>query len=85
MIHLTTVLAAAENIQAFCQIRNWPFCFIGGIAVQRWGEPRLTQDVDLTLLTGFGSEEGFVDTLLQSYWEIDGYGPNRNAGPVNNF
>jgi len=67
MIYLTGVLAAAEDIQAFCRARNWPFCFIGGIAVQRWGEPRLTQDVDLTLLTGFGSEEAFVDTLLQSY------------------
>src|SRR5215475_9662223 len=67
MIHLTGVLAAAENIQAFCRERSWPFCFIGGVAVQRWGQPRLTQDVDLTLLTGFGSEEGFVDTLLKSY------------------
>jgi hypothetical protein len=67
MIHLTDVLAAAEHLQAFCRARNWPFCFIGGIAVQRWGEPRLTQDVDLTLLTGFGSEEAFVDTLLKSY------------------
>ena len=30
---------------------------MGGVALQRWGEPRLTQDVDLTLLTGFGDEE----------------------------
>jgi hypothetical protein len=67
MIHLPGVLAAAENIQAFCQKHHWPFCFIGGVAVQRWGEPRLTQDVDLTLLTGFGDEERFVDLLLGSY------------------
>lgn len=64
MIHLPRVLAAAGEVQQFCQRQNWPFCFIGGIAVQRWGEPRLTQDVDLTLLTGFGGEEKFVDALL---------------------
>jgi len=32
--------------------------------VQRWAEPRVTDDVDLTLLAGFGDEEGFVDDLL---------------------
>src|SRR5216117_3175045 len=67
MIHLAGVLAAAEEIQAFCQQQSWPFCFIGGVAVQRWGEPRLTQDVDLTLLTGFGKEEAFVDKLLGAF------------------
>jgi hypothetical protein len=67
MIHLPGVLAAAEDIQAFCQKNLWRFCFIGGVAVQRWGEPRLTQDVDLTLLTGFGNEARFVDLLLGAY------------------
>ena len=67
MIHLPGVLAAAVEVQDLCQQRGWRFCFIGGVAVQRWGEPRLTQDVDLTLLTGFGSEESFTDTLLQSF------------------
>ncbi len=65
MIHLPRVLAAAGEVQHFLQERRWPFCFIGGIAVQRWGEPRMTQDVDLTLLTGFGGEEQFVDLLLK--------------------
>ncbi len=64
MIHLLRVLEAAGEVQQFCQEQNWQFCFIGGIAVQRWGEPRLTQDADLTLLTGFGNEEKFTDTLL---------------------
>ena len=40
---------------------------IGGVAVQRWGEPRQTRDVDLTLLTGLGGEEAFVDPLLEHY------------------
>lgn len=30
----------------------------------RWGEPRLTRDVDLTVIAGFGTEETVVDALL---------------------
>ena len=67
MIHLPRVLAAAVEVQSLCQQQHWRFCFIGGGAVQRWGEPRLTQDVDLTLLTGFGKEEQFIDLLLGAY------------------
>ena len=40
---------------------------MGGLAVQRWGEPRVTQDVDLTLLTGFGGERPYVQTLLRHF------------------
>jgi hypothetical protein len=67
MIHLPGVLAAALEVQEFCRARSWRFCFIGGVAVQRWGNLRLTQDVDLTLLTGLGSEERFIDELLQRF------------------
>ena len=41
--------------------------FIGGLAVLRWGEPRETIDVDVTLLTGFGGEEPYIQTLLAHY------------------
>jgi hypothetical protein len=61
------VLEAASEIQSFCLSQNWKFCFIGGVAVQRWGEPRLTQDADLTLLTGFGEEDSFIKPLLNQF------------------
>jgi hypothetical protein len=61
------LLAAALEVQTFCRAQGWRFCFIGGLAVQRWGEPRLTQDADLTIITGFGNEEPFVDTLLGQF------------------
>ena len=48
----------ADEIQSFCRDRGWRFCFIGGIALQRWGEPRLTGDIDLTILTGFERGRG---------------------------
>lgn len=58
---------AAKEVQAFCDRQGWSSCLIGGIAVQRWGEPRVTRDVDITLLAGFGREASFVDALLSRY------------------
>jgi hypothetical protein len=61
------LFAAAVDIQAFCATRGWRSSVIGGVAVQRWGDPRQTRDVDLTLLTGLGGEEAFVDPILEHY------------------
>lgn len=61
------VLSAAAEIQSFCDRQHWRFCFIGGIALQRWGEPRETVDVDLTLITGFGKETDFINQLLEHF------------------
>lgn len=64
---MNPVHAAALELQRFCLLQEWKFCFIGGLAVQRWGEPRLTLDVDLSLLTGFGNEAAYVDALLTRF------------------
>ena len=64
---ISPIFAAALEIEGACRNAGFSFCFIGGLAVQRWGEPRMTADVDLTLLTGFGNEEPFVDALLKSF------------------
>ena len=64
MRSLEQLLAAAADFQRILQGHRWRFCFIGGVAIQRWGNPRFTQDMDITLLTGFGGEEKFIDVLL---------------------
>lgn len=64
---MNDVLDAAAEVQRFCEERCWRFCFIGGIAVQRWADPRQTEDADLTVLTGFSGEETFVDALLEHF------------------
>jgi len=46
----------AKRVQEFLDAQGWQSCIIGGISVQRWGEPRLTRDVDVTLLAGLGNE-----------------------------
>src|SRR5436190_6489684 len=61
------VISAAAEIQAFCDRQGWRFCFIGGLTLQRWAEPRETVDVDLTLITGFGNEASFIDPLLNNF------------------
>jgi len=61
------IFAAALEVQAFCEARTFRFCFIGGLALQRWGEPRLTQDVDLTVITGFGCEPAYADHFLSAF------------------
>lgn len=64
MIDLVT---EAHQFQLLCQRMGWQFCFIGGLPVQHWGEPRLTRDVDVTILTGFGAEQHVVSAILKSY------------------
>jgi hypothetical protein len=58
---------AAGELQDFCDKRGWQSCFIGGIAALRWSNARVTRDVDLTLLTGFGREAPFIEALLSRY------------------
>lgn len=64
---MKAVFSAAVEIQAFCLMKRYRFCFIGGLAVARWGEPRFTEDADLTLMTGWGGEVPYVETLLSAF------------------
>lgn len=64
---MTPILTAALDLQSFMDRQHWSHCIIGGIALLRWGEPRFTRDVDVTLLTGFGSEDQFIGRLLEEY------------------
>lgn len=64
---MNSLLQAGAAVQQSFERREWRFCFIGGIANFRWGAPRLTNDLDLTLLTGFGAEDQFVIALLDEF------------------
>lgn len=64
---MNPLFVAASEIQDLCRANRWGFCLIGGLAVLRWGEPRLTRDVDLTILAGYGSEAPVVDELLDRF------------------
>lgn len=70
MVSKVTAQALAPQIQAAWHIEKLlrddqrGFCFIGGMALFRWSEPRLTRDVDLTVLCPFGEEADTIDWLL---------------------
>ena len=63
---MSALFDAARNPQTYLETRGLGFCFIGGLAVLRWGEPRFTRDVDVTLLCPFGSEDEVSSPLLDS-------------------
>ena len=58
---------AAWRLHGFLSARWIPYAIIGGIAVQRWGQPRLTRDVDLTILLPPGREEPLLQELVAAF------------------
>lgn len=64
---MSGILRAAVEVSNQIHRLNLPHCLIGGIALQRWGEPRMTLDVDVTILTGFGNEQQVFRKLSQLF------------------
>jgi hypothetical protein len=64
---VSALLVAASEVLSWLLETEWPACVIGGLAVQRWGEPRLTRDVDLTVLVDLGHEEQMVNAALSHF------------------
>jgi hypothetical protein len=58
------VFDAALSAQAACDRIGLSFCVIGGVALQRWGEPRFTADADLSVLAEPGREDAIASALL---------------------
>ena len=64
---MITIFEAALELQHFCDNNGWRSCLIGGIAVQRWSQSRVTRDIEITLLTGFDQEPPFIEARLFSH------------------
>jgi len=62
-----SIWECALELQTFLQQQNLGFAFIGGLAVQRWGQPRMTDDIDLTVVIPFGTESQLARTMLNRY------------------
>lgn len=58
------VLEAALAAQVACEKLGLSFCVIGGVALQRWGEPRFTADADISVLVEPGEELQVAEALL---------------------
>ncbi|QDV41318.1 hypothetical protein Enr13x_11560 [Stieleria neptunia] len=57
---------AAEISQVLVEL-ELDGCVIGGVANQRWGEPRQTADVDVTISLTFGAEMVVAQQLLDRF------------------
>ena len=64
---MNALYQAALEVQDFFESRGWRFCIIGGLAVVRWGQPRATLDVDVSLLTELGSEAEYIEAILEQF------------------
>ncbi len=64
---MNKLIRAAQQVQSLLDSRGIRFCFIGGFAVQRHGEPRVTRDVDVSVLTGLGNEGPVIEALMAGF------------------
>jgi hypothetical protein len=69
------VLVAALELQAVLEETGHPFCFIGGLALQRWGEPRMTEDADATVISAFDFDEELIQLLFSRFKSRRSDGP----------
>ncbi len=44
-----------------------PYAVIGGMALQYWGEPRFTRDVDVTIMATLGEEEAVLQKIFAAF------------------
>jgi hypothetical protein len=60
--------AAAWEVHQFVQSLGLPYAVIGGMAVQWWGEPRMTKDVDLTVVAPLDQPSSvFIQQVLDRF------------------
>lgn len=64
---MNRLVRAAQQVQDVLNAAAIPFCFIGGLAAQRHAEPRVTRDVDVSILAGLGNEAPVIDLMLAHF------------------
>jgi hypothetical protein len=61
------LIEAASEIQGYLDGQGWKSCIIGGLANLYWGKSRVTRDVDITLIAGWGNEMDYIGRILETY------------------
>lgn len=73
---MTPQLEAAWEIHQFLSEHGLQYAIIGGIAVQKWGEPRFTRDVDLSVASPLDTGSADLVRLITERF------PSRTADPL---
>jgi hypothetical protein len=58
---------AALEVHEFFKRLGAKYAIIGGMAVQYWGEPRFTQDIDLTVSAPVDDLTGFIQSIISHF------------------
>ena len=61
------LVEAAVELLEFLETLGRRSCLIGGMVVASWGEPRVTRNVDATVLTRFGEEASLLAAVLSKH------------------
>jgi hypothetical protein len=61
------IYEAAWEMHQYLTRKRIPYVIIGGIAVQKWGRPRLTKDVDLTIAVPIEETEKIIDHIERKF------------------
>lgn len=64
---MTMQFNAILEVNDFFSKEGIPYAIIGGIALQHWGEPRFTRDVDVTVLVPLGKEKEGLEKILSFF------------------
>lgn len=64
---MNDLFSEAAELQKLLESESREFFFVGGIALQIWGEPRLTTDIDLTIFTNLKDETEQIKHFLTLY------------------
>jgi predicted nucleotidyltransferase len=62
-----SVLDTAVEIASFLDEQGVPYAVIGGLAVQYWGEPRTTMDVDIVVLVSPDRTQAFLEAAVRRF------------------
>jgi len=61
------LLQVIKEIVSFLQEQEVPYAVIGGLAVQYWGEPRFTRNVDILVMVREEKWEDFLNSALKRF------------------
>ena len=56
-----------REIDEFFSREGISYAIIGGVAVQRWGEPRFTEDIDITVMVAAEEEPKLIAKLVTTF------------------
>lgn len=60
-------IEAVLEVTAFLEAVGVPYVIIGGLAVQHWGDPRFTRDIDITVMVPAETLEDFFQKALERF------------------